>query len=128
MKFLLTAALAILATNAFAEVSVCSGSKDGKNVVFTIVEDADKNVQSISVAIDGARVGQNISKVRSTEIAGGTMVTAQNDWGISSLSVFGDADRGCFAGTALDGEDCYLGFVALYEENIHIGGIDLSCE
>lgn len=127
MKFALLA-LALFSTATFAETTICSGTKDGKSVVFTIVKDDAKNVSSLSVSVDGARVGKKISQVRSSELAGGTMVTAQNDYGISSLSIFADDKRGCFAGTAMDEKDCYLGFVNLYEEDIFLRGIELSCE
>lgn len=127
MKSFIAAALILTSLSSVAEIMTCSGSKDGKNIVFSISKDASLEVESVSVSIDGVRVSQQLSEIRVSELAGGTMITAgvPNSIAINDVSIFTDAGRPCFD----KGEgSCSLGWVSLYSQNLVLSGIDLICE
>lgn len=127
MKLLIASLMAVLSLNTFAEVTTCSGSKDGRDITFTLTSDENRLVNAISVSVDGALVSKNLTEVRTIDLAGGLMITASQPWAIAinDVSIFVDEKRNCFDG----GKDgCYMGWVNLFQENLVIRGIDLKCE
>lgn len=131
MKFLIATLMTILSINAFAGISTCTGSKDGRDVTFTISMDDNKMVKSIDVSVDGSLVSKKLTEIRSNEIAGGVMITASEPWAIAinDVSIFVDDTRGCFNGDEKDAsKDCILGWVNLFKQGIVIPGIPLMCE
>lgn len=131
MKFLTAALFASLTFSAFADITTCSGMKDGRNVTFTLSLDGNKTVKAMEVSVDGALVSKKLTEIRTNNIAGGTMITASEPWAIAinDVSIFVDDTRGCFNDDAKDSsKDCILGWVNLFQEGLVIPGIALSCE
>ena len=127
MKFLSALLLAALSLSAFAEITTCSGMKDGRSVTFTLSLDESKMVKSMEVSVDGSLVSKKLTEIRTNNIAGGTMITASEPWAIAinDVSVFVDESRGCFDNSS---KGCYLGWVNLFKAGIVIPGIPLICE
>jgi len=122
MKFL--AALMLLTSFSVFADATCTGTKDGKEVIFTLSESADMlNVNGLSVSIDGQRVNRSLPNIRVTPLAGGVMITAEpaNSFGINTISVFMDEateNRGAY----------YMGWINLYDQDLIMTGIELKCE
>lgn len=127
MKLLITTLMAALSLNAFAEITTCSGTKNGRDITFTLTSNEARMVEAIEVTVDGALVSKKLTEVRSNSLAGGIMITASEPWAIAinDVSIFVDESRSCFNN---GDKGCYLGWVNLFQQGLVIPGIPLICE